>query len=86
VLFLRLRTESHRGDEQFRLAFPMEGADPAVAARYAGASFEEVLIWTDQVWPVGQPLHVNRSTMFEAATALRLTRATSAVGGPPVRA
>ena len=32
------------------------------------AGFEEVLIWTDQVWPVGQPLEVKRATMFEAAS------------------
>ena len=70
----RLRAEVDREDEPFRLVFRMEGADPAVAARYADAGFEEVLIWTDQVWPVGQPLDVKRAAMFEAAAALGLAQ------------
>jgi len=52
----------------------MEGADPAIAARYADAGFEEVLIWTDQVWPKDQPLEVKRAAMFGAADALGVTR------------
>jgi hypothetical protein len=28
----------------------MERVDPELSVRYADASFEEVLIWTDQVW------------------------------------
>jgi probable F420-dependent oxidoreductase len=76
----RLRSESDRSGEPLRLVFRMEGADPAVAARYAGAGFEEVLIWTDQVWPAGQPLDRKRATMFEAAAALGLPRTTAPAG------
>ena len=52
----RLRAESDRADEPFKLVFRMEGADPATARRYADEGFEEVLIWTDQVWPADEPL------------------------------
>ena len=76
----RLRAEA--GDEPFRLVFRMEGADPAVVARYADAGFEEVLIWTDQVWPEGQPLDVKREAMFAAADALGV-RATFPGGSSP---
>jgi len=76
----RLRAEA--GDEPFRLVFRMEGSDPAVAARYADAGFEEVLIWTDQVWPEGQPLDAKREAMFAAAAALGV-RATSPGGSSP---
>ena len=70
----RLRAESDRADEPFKLVFRMEGADPATAQRYADEGFEEVLIWTDQVWPADEPLEAKRSAMFAAAEALGLPR------------
>lgn len=73
---LRRRAESDRADEPFELVFRMEGADPATARRYADEGFEEVLIWTDQVWPAGEPLEAKREAMFAAAEALGLSRAT----------
>ena len=51
----RRRAESPRADDPFALVFRMEGADPATARRYEDEGFDEVLIWTDQVWPTGQP-------------------------------
>jgi probable F420-dependent oxidoreductase len=66
----RLRAGSERRDDPFRLVFRMGGADPDTARRYADAGFDEVLIWTDQVWPDGQPLEVKRQAMFAAAHAL----------------
>ena len=40
------------------------------ARRYEDEGFDEVLIWTDQVWPAAQPLEAKREAMFAAATAL----------------
>lgn len=72
----RLRAESERAADAFKLVFRMEGADPATAQCYADEGFEEVLIWTDQVWPAGEPLEAKRAAMFAAAEALGLSRAT----------
>lgn len=66
---LRLRGESNN-DRPFELIFRMEGCDPAVARRYEDAGFENVLIWTDQVWPDGRSLDDKRAAMFAAAEAL----------------
>ena len=66
----RLRAESERADDPLTLVFRMEGADPATARRYADDGFEEVLIWTDQVWPADQPLEAKREAMFAAADDL----------------
>ena len=76
---LRRRAESARADEAFTLVFRMEGADPAEARRYADEGFEEVLIWTDQVWPAGETLATKRAAMFAAASALGVTPGQSAV-------
>lgn len=67
---LRRRAESERADEPFELVFRMEGASPDTARRYADAGFEEVLIWTDQVWPADQPLGAKREALLAAADAL----------------
>jgi probable F420-dependent oxidoreductase len=66
----RLRAESDRAADPFTLVFRMEGADPATARRYEDEGFDEVLIWTDQVWPAGQSLEAKREAMFAAADAL----------------
>jgi alkanesulfonate monooxygenase SsuD/methylene tetrahydromethanopterin reductase-like flavin-dependent oxidoreductase (luciferase family) len=66
----RLREETGRGDDPFKLVFRMEGSDPATARRYADEGFEEVLIWTDQVWPAGASLEAKREAMLTAADAL----------------
>jgi len=63
----RLRAESEHADGRFRLVFRMEGADAATAHRYEDAGFDEVLIWTDQVWPEGASLEAKREAMFAAA-------------------
>jgi probable F420-dependent oxidoreductase len=68
----RLRQEIGRGDEPFKLVFRMEGADPATARRYEDEGFEEVLIWTDQVWPAERTLDAKRESIFAAAAALGL--------------
>ena len=83
----RLRREAderRRPERTFELTFRMEGCDPAVARRYADEGFERMLIWTDQVWPAGEPLAVKRERMFTAAADLGLapTPATGAPGGP----
>ena len=59
-----------RAGEPFKLVFRIDGADPATIRRYADEGFEEVLIWTDQVWPVDQPLAAKREALFAAASAL----------------
>ena len=66
----RLRAESERAADPFKLVFRMDGADPATARQYADEGFEEVLIWTDQVWPDGGTLEAKRDAMFAAADAL----------------
>lgn len=70
----RLRAESDRAGDDFKLVFRMEGADPATARRYEDEGFDEILIWTDQVWPHGQPLEAKRDAMFAAADTLGVTR------------
>jgi probable F420-dependent oxidoreductase len=73
---IRLRGELQRrradtgNDAPFELIFRMAGADPAVARQYEDAGFENVVIWTDQVWPAGKPLNEKRDAMFAAAEAL----------------
>lgn len=64
------RAESARADDPFELVFRMEGAAPDTARRYADAGFDEVLIWTDQVWPAGGPLEAKRQSLLAAADAL----------------
>ena len=66
----RLRAESDRADDPFKLVFRMEGADPRTVRRYADEGFDEVLIWTDRVWPEEGPLETRRQAMFEAAEAI----------------
>jgi probable F420-dependent oxidoreductase len=66
----RLRGESERADDPFPLVFRIEGADPATVRRYADEGFDEVLIWTDQVWPASRPLEAKREAMFAAAESL----------------
>jgi probable F420-dependent oxidoreductase len=70
----RLRAESERADDPFALVFRMEGADPATARRYEDEGFDEVLIWTDKVWPAGLPLEAKREAMLAAASALGVHR------------
>lgn len=73
---VRLRTKLHQLHEDtgsgrsFELVFRMEGCDPAVARRYEDAGFENVVIWTDQVWPEQRSLTGKREAMFEAAGQL----------------
>ena len=66
----RLRAESERADDPFALVFRIEGADPATVRRYAAEGFDEVLIWTDRVWPASGPLEAKREAMFAAAESL----------------
>jgi probable F420-dependent oxidoreductase len=72
----RLRAESERAADPFTLVFRMEGVDPATARRYEDEGFDEVLIWTDQVWPADQPLEAKREAMFAAADTLGVPRPT----------
>lgn len=65
-----LRAETDRADHPFKLVFRMPGADPDVARRYESEGFEEVLIWTDQVWPQHGSLEEKRAAMFASAAAL----------------
>jgi probable F420-dependent oxidoreductase len=66
----RLRDESARAGEPFKIVVRMEGADPAAVDRYAGAGFDEVLVWTDQVWPAAGSLPEKRASLFAAADVL----------------
>jgi len=66
----RLRAETDRASEPFKLVFRMEGADRAMIRRYEDEGFDEVLIWADRVWPGQQPLPAKREALFAAATAL----------------
>lgn len=73
---VRLRTKLHQlredagGERPFELIFRMEGCDPDVARRYEDAGFENVVIWTDQVWPEDRSLAGKREAMFQAAEHL----------------
>ena len=74
---LRHRAASDRAEDPFRLVFRMSGADPAEVRRYEDAGFDEVLIWTDQVWPEGQRLEAKREVLFHAAEQLALAATAS---------
>jgi probable F420-dependent oxidoreductase len=74
---MRLRREADEEagvDRPFELIVRVEGCDPAVLRRYADAGFDNVLMWTDQVWPPGEPLDRRRDRLFEAAHAFGLPR------------
>jgi probable F420-dependent oxidoreductase len=66
----RLRHES--GNAPFELTFRIADADPATVRRYADEGFDNVLIWTDQVWPAGLSIKDKRDAMFTSADALGL--------------
>jgi probable F420-dependent oxidoreductase len=66
----RLRADGERAGEPFKLVFRMDGADSATARRYEDAGFDEVLIWTDQVWPSSGSLDAKRESILAAADAL----------------
>jgi probable F420-dependent oxidoreductase len=66
----RLRADGERAGEPFKLVFRMDGADPATARRYEDAGFDEVLIWTDQVWPSSGSLDAKQDSILAAADAL----------------
>lgn len=79
-----LRTEIGRGDEPFSVVVRIEGADPATVRRYAGAGFDEVLIWTDCAWDPASSLDAKRAQLFGVAEALGLQpRAQHRAGEPP---
>jgi probable F420-dependent oxidoreductase len=67
---LQLRAESERAADPFRLVFRIEGTDVDTARRYEAAGFDEILIWTDQVWPSGASEAEKRERLFTAAEAL----------------
>lgn len=70
---LHRREQSERSGDPFRLVFRMEGADPDTARRYEDEGFDEVVIWSDQVWPEDdRPLEAKRAALLEAADALGL--------------
>jgi alkanesulfonate monooxygenase SsuD/methylene tetrahydromethanopterin reductase-like flavin-dependent oxidoreductase (luciferase family) len=66
----RRRADSERTGEPFRLVFRVAGADPVAVRRYADAGFDEVLVWTDQVWPAEGTLEHKRERLFAVADAL----------------
>jgi probable F420-dependent oxidoreductase len=68
----RLRADTDRADHPFRLVFRVNGADRDVTRRYADAGFEEILLWTDRVWPADQPLPAKRAALLAAAQSLGL--------------
>lgn len=70
---LRLRAEADN-DGPFELIFRIAGAAPETVEQYAEAGFDNVLIWTDQVWPATGTLEAKREAMFAAARALGLPR------------
>lgn len=70
----RLRAECGRSDDAFALVFRMEGADAALARRYEDAGFDEVLIWTDEVWPASGTLEAKREAMLAVAERLGVRR------------
>lgn len=54
------------------LVFRVAGADAVTARRYQDEGFDDILIWTDYVWPKAQPLEVKQAAISEAAAALGL--------------
>jgi probable F420-dependent oxidoreductase len=68
----RARAESDRSDDPFRLVFRVTGCNPNVLRRYAEEGFDEVLVWTDEVWPKGASLRDKREAMGAVAEATGL--------------
>lgn len=70
---LRRLERSERTGDPFRLVFRMEGADPGTARRYEDEGLDEVVNWSDQVWPEDvRPVEAKRDAPFAAADALGL--------------
>jgi probable F420-dependent oxidoreductase len=70
----RRRADSERAGEPFRLVFRIAGADPVAVRRYADAGFDEVLVWTDQVWPAEGTVEHKRERLSAVADALGVPR------------
>jgi probable F420-dependent oxidoreductase len=68
----KLRADGPRAADPFRLVFRVANATPESVARYADEGFDEVLIWTDQVWPHDRTLDERRATLFRVAETLGL--------------
>ena len=68
---LELRHNTGR-TSPFRCWMRVAGAEPSVLARYADAGFEDVLIWTDQVWPEDASIERKRATIRRVAEAISL--------------
>jgi alkanesulfonate monooxygenase SsuD/methylene tetrahydromethanopterin reductase-like flavin-dependent oxidoreductase (luciferase family) len=68
----RARAESDRSDDLFRLVFRITGSSPDTVRRYADEGFDEVLVWTDEVWPEGASLADKRAAMGAVAEAMGL--------------
>ena len=58
------------GPTTVRPGLPHRGADPAPFAATPTTASTRCSIWTDQVWPVDQPLAAKRNALFAAASAL----------------
>lgn len=71
---LRLRADTERAGEPFPLVVRVADAEPATARRYQDQGFEEILIWSDRVWPAGGLASAKREALFTAASALGLSR------------
>lgn len=68
----KLRADGPRAADPFRLVFRTASAASESVTRYADEGFEEILIWTDQVWPQDRPLDERRTTLFRVAESLGL--------------
>jgi probable F420-dependent oxidoreductase len=68
----KLRADGPRAADPFRLVFRVANATPESVARYADEGFDEILIWTDQVWPQDRTLDERRATLFRVAETLGL--------------
>jgi probable F420-dependent oxidoreductase len=69
---LRLRADSERAGEPFKLVFRVPGADPETTRQYADAGFDEILVWADQVWPAEGSPDGKRRALFTAAESFGL--------------
>ena len=82
LLRLRRAADDEVGAERpFHLVVRVEGRDPSVLARYAEAGFDDVVMWTDHVWPPHLAPAARRDHLFAAAEALGLHRRAGGMSG-----
>ena len=78
ALRLKSRIEAISQEEgrptPLRTIFRVDGADPDVVARYQREGLDDLVVWADRMWRVGDDAEANRTRLAALARATGLTR------------